>query len=137
MLFEALSRWVLFRENWAISTNGNRIQPITLSEPGWSPLPGGYASSWQQKSSKLLDRSFRFHQDRDAIANGINALAFIALQAVFATRHERLATNWAGKNFQQFWADHDDQFYAALRLSAVDPASMHFSVVNIPTGHAG
>ena len=60
--------------------------------------------------SELLNRGFRFQQDRDAIANGINALALIALQAVFAAQHERLAADGASKDFQQLWADHDKQF---------------------------
>ena len=60
--------------------------------------------------SELLDRGFRFQQDRDAIANGINALTLVALQAVFATQHKRLAADGARKDFQQLWADHDHRF---------------------------
>ena len=60
--------------------------------------------------SELLDRGFRFQQDRDAIANGINALTLVALQAVFATQHKRLAADGARKDFQQVWADHDHRF---------------------------
>ncbi len=63
-----------------------------------------------QTELKLLDSGFRFQQDRDTIANGINALALIALEAVFPSRHQRLAADRACNHFEQFRANHDNQF---------------------------
>ena len=37
--------------------------------------------------SELLDGRFLFQQNRNVIANGIHALALIALQAVLAAQH--------------------------------------------------
>ena len=58
-------------------------------------------------NSELLDGGLMLQQDRDVIANGIDALALIALQTVFAAHHQRLAANRTGKNFQQVGRDHE------------------------------
>ncbi len=87
------SMCVLFRENWAISSSGYARFGLW----GRLKVPG----------LQVFDRGFRFQQDGDAVANGVNALALIALQGVVATQHERLPADGAGENLEQFGANHD------------------------------
>jgi hypothetical protein len=89
MLFGA-GGCVLFREGWGISN-------------------GGTGLFWAC-GSELFDGGFGFQQNWDTVANGIDALALVTLQAVFATQHQRFAANGTGEDFQQVWADHDYRF---------------------------
>jgi hypothetical protein len=107
MLFEALP-WVLFREKWAVSTNG-KVQ-LSSTRLGQERLSGSGGIGCKPRTSELLDRRFRFHQDRNAIANGINALALVALKTVLAAQNQRLATDWARNDFQQLRAYHNYEF---------------------------
>jgi hypothetical protein len=54
-----------------------------------------------------------FQQDWDAIADWVHPLALIALQAFFAARHKRLATNWAHENIEKLRRNHDGAIVAA------------------------
>jgi hypothetical protein len=56
--------------------------------------------------SELLDGRFRLQQDRNAIANGIYALALVALQAVFTAKDQGLSANRAGKNLEELGRNH-------------------------------
>jgi hypothetical protein len=60
--------------------------------------------------SELFDRGFRLQQDWNAVANGIDPFALVALKSVFPTHDEGLAAYGAGEYLQQLWADHDSDF---------------------------
>ena len=62
--------------------------------------------STRSMRSELLDGGFVLQQDGDVVADGIHALALVALQGVFAAHDERLPANRTGENLQQFGGDH-------------------------------
>ena len=54
----------------------------------------------------MLNRRFRLQQNRNAVADGVDALALVAFQAVLAAQDERLTANRAGENFEQVGRNH-------------------------------
>src|SRR5215472_5880719 len=86
-----------------------RLKFRLLPDSEWTNRPD--AQNWPSpRTSDLLDCSFRLQQNRNAIANGINPLALVALKTVLAAQNERLATDGTRHHFQQLWADHNQRF---------------------------
>ena len=56
--------------------------------------------------SELLSGRFLLQQDRNAVADGIDALALIALECVFAMNDQRFAADRTGKDLEQVGRNH-------------------------------
>lgn len=69
---------------------------IALTEPAFS-VSG---------RSELFDGRFRLQQNWNAVADGIDALALVTLQAVLAAKNERLSANRTGKDLEQVGRNH-------------------------------
>lgn len=70
---------------------------------------GRFSDPWLKEEgaiSELLDGGFGLQQDGNAITDGIDTFAFIALQTLFSPQNERLATNRAGEDFEQVRRNH-------------------------------
>lgn len=72
-------------------------------------------------TSQLLDRCFRNQQNRNPVANGVHALAFVALQAVLPTKHQGFAANGTCEDLEQIRTDHGR--YCKPRFVALDDPS--------------
>lgn len=95
---------------WAFCTiSGNRVRDNAPRDP-WQfrETTGGCVVA-----SELLDGRFRFQQDGNAVADGVHALALVALHAVFAAQHQWLAAHRTGKDFQQVGRNHTMAILAA------------------------
>jgi len=56
--------------------------------------------------SELLDGGFRLEQDRNSVANGVHALALVALKPIFPAHHQGFSAYRTGEYFQQVRTDH-------------------------------